>query len=263
MAAACHGAPAIRGATHRRAVSAGPAPIDPRNPRTGSFGQVTTLPEADLGHLYRDTRERLSGLVLGLEGSELAASVPACPGWSVSDVMCHLVAVVEDVMAGRLTRPPTEQETAAQVARHQGTSMADLVQTWAELAPPFEALVAGAVVWPAVLDLATHEQDIRGALGRAGARDTEVVRLGAERLLALMKTSLPVRVICEDFETRVGPEDEGHPELVLRTTRFETLRWRMGRRSHSQLRALDWSADPACVIDQLFIFGPSRSDIVE
>jgi uncharacterized protein (TIGR03083 family) len=224
---------------------------------------VTALPDADLAHLYRDTRERLSGLVLGLDDKELAALVPACPGWSVSDVIYHLLAVVEDVMAGRLTGPPTDAETAEQVARHRGTPMPSVVETWAELAPPFEELIGGATVWPAVIDVATHEQDIRGALGRPGARDTEVVRVGAECLLARMQPPLRVRVLCEDFEARVGPDDAKHPELVLRTTRYETLRWRLGRRSRSQIQGFDWSGDPAPVIDQLFIFGPSRTDILE
>jgi hypothetical protein len=138
-----------------------------------------------------------------------------------------------------------------------------VVETWGDLAPSFEELIGRAVVWPAVLDLATHEQDIRGALGRPGARDSEAVWVGAERLVTTMQSSVPMRVVCEDFEARVGPEDVADPELLLRTTRFETLRWRLGRRSRSQVQRFDWSRDPAPVIDQLFIFGPSLTDIVE
>jgi hypothetical protein len=37
----------------------------------------------------------------------------------------------------------------------------------------------------------------------------------------------------------------------------------MGRRSRDQLAALDWSGDPAPVLDHLVIFGPARTDIVE
>jgi hypothetical protein len=51
--------------------------------------------------------------------------------------------------------------------------------------------------------------------------------------------------------------------VVLTTTRFEAFRWRMGRRSRAQLAALAWSADPAAVLDNLAIFGPAASDIVE
>ena len=43
----------------------------------------------------------------------------------------------------------------------------------------------------------------------------------------------------------------------------EVFRWRMGRRSRGQLAALDWSGDPAPVLDHLVIFGPARADIIE
>ena len=62
---------------------------------------------ADLAGMYRETRERLAGLVAGLDEAQLGRPVPACPGWSVADVMGHLAAIPEDALAGRLTGPPT------------------------------------------------------------------------------------------------------------------------------------------------------------
>lgn len=224
---------------------------------------MAVLSDPDLGRLYTGTRERLSDLVLGLGEAELAAPVPACPGWSVLDVVYHLLAVAEDIAAGRLTRPPDDAQTAAQVARHRGTPVQPAVQAWDRLAGPLAELISRAGVWPAVFDVASHEQDIRGALGRPGARGSEVVRTSAARLVALMQPSVPVRVVCEAFECRVGPEETQCPELVLRTTRFEAFRWRLGRRSLGQVRSYDWSADPTAVLGDLFIFGPSPADIIE
>ena len=51
--------------------------------------------------------------------------------------------------------------------------------------------------------------------------------------------------------------------LGLTTTRYEAFRWRMGRRSRGQLAALDWSGDPAPVLDHLVVFGPAGADIIE
>lgn len=220
-------------------------------------------PGADLARLYRETRERLSGLVLGLRDGELATPVPACPGWSVSDVVYHLFGIVEDVVAGRLTRPPTEAETADQVARHRGTPIPVVVESWKALASSFEEMVAAVEVWPAVIDVATHEQDIRGALGRAGARDSDVIRAGADWLVAVMQPAVPMRVLCEGEDAAHEADGDPGAVLTLRTTRFETFRFRMGRRSRSQVLGLDWSGDPSSVIDQLFVFGPSPTDIVE
>lgn len=125
---------------------------------------------ADLPGLYRDTRERLAELVTALDRAELDTPVPACPGWSVADVVGHLTALVDDALAGRLTGPPGPEQTAEQVARYRGRPIEDVVGTWAELAPRFEEVVGTFNIWPAVLDVASHEHDIRGALGRPGGR---------------------------------------------------------------------------------------------
>jgi hypothetical protein len=68
-------------------------------------------------------------------------------------------------------------------------------------------------------------------------------------------------VTVEDAEYHSGPERG--TEIRLRTTRFEALRWRTGRRSRGQLAALDWSGDPTPVLDHLYLFGPANADIVE
>jgi uncharacterized protein (TIGR03083 family) len=216
---------------------------------------------SDLAAMYRETRERLTALVAGLDEAQLATPVPACPGWSVADVIGHLAAIPEDALAGRLTGPPSEAETAVQVDRFRGRPMARTLAGWAEMAPQFEEIVAAFEVWPAVIDVASHEQDIRGAVGQPGARDTEVIRQLAGWLLAVLRPPVPVRVTCEGTHVHVGPD--GAPALGLTTTWYDAFRWRMGRRSRGQLAALDWSGDPAPVLDHLVVFGPAAADIIE
>jgi len=197
---------------------------------------------ADLARMYRETRERLTALVAGLDEVELGAPVPACPGWSVADVIGHLAAIPEDALAGRLTGPPSEEETAAQVNRFRGRPMTQTLAGWTDLAPRFE-------------------EDIRGAVGQPGARDTEVIREMSGWLLTRLSPPVRLRVAVEGTRIRVGPD--GEPVLGLTTTWYEAFRWRMGRRSRDQLAALDWSGDPGPVLDHLVIFGPARADIIE
>jgi uncharacterized protein (TIGR03083 family) len=218
-------------------------------------------PAPDLARLYRDTRERLTALVAALDEAALATPVPACPGWLVQDVVAHLAAIVEDALAGRLTGPPSEAETAVQVARYKGRPMTRTLAEWTAGAPQFEEIISAFDVPPAVVDVASHEQDIRGALDRPGARDAEAIWQMGGWLLRGLRSPVPLRVTVEDAEFRAGPE--GEPVLELTTTRFEAFRWRMGRRSRDQLAALDWSGDPAPVLDHLVVFGPARTDIVE
>jgi uncharacterized protein (TIGR03083 family) len=228
--------------------------------------------EPDLAGLYRETRARVTGLLTELDAADpaaLDAAVPCCPGWSARDVLAHLTAVCEDALAGRLTGIPTEEQTADQVRRMAGCELAEVLNRWAAAAPPFEAVVGSGGIWPAVIDVVSHEQDLRGAVGRPGARACAGITLGAGWLLAGLRPPAPLRVVVEDREFRVGPasgsaaDPAAGPELTLVTTRYEAFRWRMGRRSRAQLAALDWSGDPAPVLGHLAVFGPAARDIIE
>ncbi len=219
------------------------------------------MAEPALSQLYGDSRARVVALVSGLDEPGLAVPVPACPGWRVRDVVAHLTAVGEDVLEGRLTGPPTEEQSAAQVARFVGRPFPELLARWDELTPEFASAIDGFEVWPAVLDVATHEQDIRGALGTPGARDSDVVRLGSDRLLRWLQPPVPLRVVVEDGAYDLGPD--GDDAILLRTDRFEAFRWRLGRRSRHQLADLDWTGDPSPALDHLVVFGPAATDIDE
>ncbi len=149
--------------------------------------------------------------------------------------------------------------------------VAERLARWAEIGPEFERIVSGFEVWPAVIDVASHEQDIRGAIGRPGERDCAPIRECTTRLLAWLEVPAPLRVITEDGEYAPRPAENqprggrpaDSPELALLTSRFEAFRWRMGRRSRAQLAAMAWSGDPAPVLDYLAVFGPARADVIE
>lgn len=56
------------------------------------------MSKPDLSLLYQDTQARLAALIAGLDATALATPVPACPGWSVKDVVAHELAITEDVI---------------------------------------------------------------------------------------------------------------------------------------------------------------------
>jgi uncharacterized protein (TIGR03083 family) len=213
----------------------------------------------DLEALCQSARGRLVPF-LHTQHDEADRPVPACPGWSVRDVVAHLLGNVEDALAGRLTGPPTDEQTAEQVARHRADRFTDVVDQWDEQAPAFEKIIGEFKVWPGVIDVVTHEHDIRGALGLPGERDSDGVRATSGALLGWFEPPVAMILETESGAQRVGPE--GDP-LTLTTTRFEFVRFRMGRRSRRQLENLRWSADPSAVLDHLVVFGPAPADIIE
>ncbi|WP_232375301.1 maleylpyruvate isomerase family mycothiol-dependent enzyme [Mycolicibacterium baixiangningiae] len=211
--------------------------------------------------LYQESRERIVGLLTALDEAGWDAAAPACPGWRVRDVVSHLVAVAEEWVDGRLAGVPTDEQTAAQVARFRGAGTTDVLAAWAAAAGELERQAQTRGLVAPVADIVSHEHDIRGALGRPGARDSAGVRHSSEQVLDILQPPVPLRVIVEDSEYRSGPASGD--ELRLRTSRFESLRWRTGRRSRAQLAAMDWSAEPGPVLDALYLFGPATDDVVE
>lgn len=211
--------------------------------------------------LYPRTKDRITQLVTGLDDAELHTAVSACPGWSVRDVVAHLAAVAEDVVGGRLAGPPTDEETAAHIARFDGRDVDEILAAWSVAAAELDRAAESGGAASLIVDVVSHEHDLRGALDRPGARNSDAVWYTSDRLLKGLRTPTPLCVTVEDGEYSTGPYRRN--EIALRTTRFEALRWRTGRRTRAQLAGMEWSGDPTPVLDHLCLFGPAVADVVE
>jgi uncharacterized protein (TIGR03083 family) len=219
------------------------------------------MPTPEIATTYLEAQRRIDALVRPLDATDLDRPVPACPGWTVHDTVSHLAGNVAWAADGRLRGLPSDEDTAGQVAELAGVPTADVLDRWAEGAPGFAELAAAADLWPAAIDVVTHEHDIRHAVGRPGEREGAPVRDLAELLLGWWQPSRPIEVVTGDQTWRCGPAD-GDP-LRWTTTPFEVLRARMGRRSRAQLAAMAWSDDPGDVLDDLTVFAPADEDIDE
>jgi uncharacterized protein (TIGR03083 family) len=175
--------------------------------------------DGDAGAHYRVSRLRLSELLRDQPSDAWALPVPACPGWNVQGAVSHVLGNIEDAMAGRITGPPTEEQVAEQVARHADDAPGSLLDEWTDAAATFEDLVSLAAAWLAVVDLVTHEQDVRGALGLPGAREEESMRLAA-RMLA--SAELPVTLAFDRRWSSSAVHTVLVRILVARATRIRT-----------------------------------------
>lgn len=212
------------------------------------------------GTAYRGVRTRVRDLVTSGD-VDAAATVPCCPSWTVADVVAHLAGVVDDALAGRLDGVATDPWTQAQVDSRRGRPVDDVLDEWDGLGPTFEAVLDsfGPAGWQAVFDATTHEHDVRGALARPGARDSDAV-LGAlafavegmAQAAAARGTPVP-RLVSTDGRSW---GDDGAP-ASLTASPFELMRSLSGRRSLEQIAALDWSGDVDAVLPA-FTWGPFR-----
>lgn len=225
-------------------------------------------PITDVGAHYGRSRQRIQALLRNAPAEAAAQRVAACPGWSVHDVIAHLVGVIEDAAAGRLSGVPTEALTATQVERHTSTPIGALLDQWDVLGPVFQIRLTELRIWPALFDVLTHEHDIRTALQQPGARNIDSVRIAADLLRQSLPAGTEIRVVFTDLgemtPTVVDDQlDELDRTFRLTTTRFEFFRLRMGRRSADQVEAMQWSRNPTPVLHQLFVFGPAAAPLVE
>jgi uncharacterized protein (TIGR03083 family) len=213
---------------------------------------------------YTTAHGRIVALVDDLTDEQLATPVPATPGWTVHDVLAHLVAVPTDGMAGRITGIPTEEFTAGQIAERRDRTAAQLLEEWQ---PNVEPMCEGArvdLVPPHLaVDALTHEQDIRGAIGLPAVLSPEELRFCTTLYasgcgFALMSAGLPALAI-ESTDTGLATlAGEGEQAAAVRAAEFELFRALSGRRSREQVAAFDWTGGAALYLDAFCLFGPLR-----
>lgn len=241
----------------------------------------------DVAELYAAGRTRIGELVRNLDEGEAKSPVPTCPEWTVADVVAHLTGVCADILAGNIAGVATDPWTDAQVEARRGRPIADLLAEWDEAAPQVEAIAEhfpGRTGEQWAFDLVCHEHDIRAALGRPGARDSEGVQRGLEFVVGGFALSVagaglpPLEVRTTEGRSWVvgdrpleGTPDHamaalllgaadftgGEAEASVTAPAFELLRAFSGRRSLDQIRGYDWSADAETWLPA-FTFGPFR-----
>ena len=215
---------------------------------------------------YAGIRDSLSVLIRSLGPHELAAPVPSCPGWSVHDVIAHLAGVAADAVNGVHPGESLDDWTAHHVAERVGTATNLVLREWERSSSQFEVLLnRDTSTLPAsVIDLATHDDDIRGAIGRPSAsspvHDALPLLLSQRWLQGIERSGLtPVRVVMSNGDPWAGDSDA---PLTVRATPSFLYRAAMGRRSRAQIEQCFSEGPPSAAhVDLLCVFGPSNDDL--
>ena len=219
------------------------------------------------GEQYADVRARITAMVFDLPEDRQLLPVPACPNWTVRDVVAHVTGITADVNAGRTDGVATDPWTNAQVEARRDTPLNAVLAEWAREAATFERAME---TWPklvtrtVLVDLVTHEHDIRGALGVPGGRDNETYELARKGYAAVLAATLAERGLPGlRLEAPDWSFDAGEPVATMRTKdSHEIFRALAGRRSKDQVLAYDWTGDPTPYLPALSRFGELPDDDV-
>lgn len=212
----------------------------------------------DPGVAYEATRLQISRLC---EQTDTDRSVKACPGWSVHDVVAHLVGLADDVLAGNVDGYATEGWTGAQVAQRRGRRTPKLLAQWAVLAPRLIArlpelppTMAAAIV----VDAVSHEHDLRTAMALPGNRRSDAVLLATRNLVGGLRgihsrAGLPslTLVAVGEREYAVG---RGEPVGTATASLFSLFRSLSGRRTRPEVAGFEWTVDAEPFLDHWLQF---------
>ena len=239
----------------------------------------------DLATAYDETRRSVTALVRDLDGASLATPVPATPNWSVRDAVAHLTGVAQDLVIGegleaygavldRSSLPALDLRTSEQVGSRRAVPFDAVLEEWSSWAERLLPILRGegeplAVPFAdrmIVTDVATHAQDVRGALGRPGDRESLGVGVAFASYagglhLRLAGSGLPALRIAYGGKHRdLG---DGEPAATVRAERFELYRAMGGRRSRRQILAFDWTGEPEHYLPLIPAYGERADDLVE
>jgi hypothetical protein len=199
---------------------------------------------SDVFDAYRRTRARIIALVTAAPGSALDRPVPACPEWTVADLMGHVVSMPAAIAQG--ARPPGSVGAWLQdlVDSRRGQSPAQLAEEWLALDSAIEVLLDG----PAGVlfgDLAVHEHDFRGALEMPDHEALEVAIVLPRTLAGFAR---PLREANLGSITVEAPDGTWashaeEPGWRLRIGPWEAVRAVNSRRTADELRSLPHEGD--------------------
>ncbi|MFE4515796.1 maleylpyruvate isomerase family mycothiol-dependent enzyme [Kitasatospora sp. NPDC056783] len=203
---------------------------------------------------YRHSREAIATLAAGLP-DPAAVRLPACPEWSVRDLIGHLVHICESFVS--------LEDNQIDLVPLEGVPAAELLHRWDALDG---ALLAALGRTPELrrrillLDVFSHELDLRQRLDAPADPAAHPAFRGALELstmgfgLAVNGGGLPALRI--ETAGQVWVVGEGTPAATVRGAGVDVFRSLTGRRTRPQIEGLDWSGKSAGTWEAAFAWGP-------
>ncbi len=211
---------------------------------------------------WTQAQDRVIDLVADLDAAAADKVVPACPDWTVQQLLSHMIGLDADVLAGDEPDDHNNDWTQGQVDRRAGRSIAELLDEWRSLRTPLVEWMKQNTTRP-LGDIIIHEQDLRGALGRSGGQQTPALTAIRDQFVQKFSDAVdalePIALVGDSWTwTSSGGLDDA--EVVVAATDFNLARSLVSRRSEKQLRSWTTRGDIASYLDSFATLGPLPDD---
>lgn len=189
---------------------------------------------------YAATRDRMIAVALDASDGELGVRVPSCPEWTAHDLVAHCAGIPIVLTSGAGPTGDIQTWLDGIVAARRDVPVAELVEQWRGCGEAVRPIVesSGGML---VVDVLTHEHDLRGALGRPGDRDTPELRAGLQLFADLLAANVtaaglaPLAVACPDGTRAASGAAE--PGWTLLVEPWEASRILGSRRTAAEVLA--------------------------
>ena len=201
------------------------------------------MPVSSPIEVYATSQGRIIDTVASLDDTDLAKVVPACPDFTVHDLVAHVAGIPAALLGGNFPTGDLQEWLDAIVADHRDTATADLLNTWADLDSEAIANLGNGLL---VADTAIHEQDLYGALGMAAERDSDEVRFALGNSIEGLASAVadaglaPLAATNDDGSWQTS---DGEPGCTITASSWEACRALGSRRTADELRALPHEGD--------------------
>jgi uncharacterized protein (TIGR03083 family) len=248
---------------------------------------TTSTRTLDLGTAYTEIQDRL--IATARDPGIQEVPVPACPAWTVRDVVGHVGGLARDAVHGTLptldlldqwrdesVAAARDDLTDAHVTRARELTFGEVVEEWRRTTHMLMPILRGITAFPGsppfgmdailVTDLWVHDTDVGGALGRPRPVEEPATSVA----LAAYAFGVAVRVQelgLPAFAVRYGEKlrlvGEGTPAAMVTADRYELVRMFAGRRSRGQIAAMNWNGDPTPYLSIIPAYGERLDDLFD
>jgi uncharacterized protein (TIGR03083 family) len=184
---------------------------------------------------YEASRQRIAGLLVE---DVAGVAVPACPDWTVHDLVAHLVGVAVALVAQDYPPRDAQPWIDRLVSERQAMSISAMLDQWSSSADAIGRLI-DTRLWAMVADVVIHEHDLRGAIESPGARQEPEVVTTVELYLRIHAPAIAradLAPLAVDSGTTRWVSHPGAPGCTLLVDPWEAGRILASRRTAEEVR---------------------------